>query len=106
MNKMEELKDPREIVDSIADGALSALQLFPRIAENIAANATGYAVSVNRNINNIKASMPDDPAVIPRTLGSIIGETFGAGIGMIEAVINAGSTTAREVSSQIKRTTG
>ena len=102
---MQELADPKKIVDSICDGALSALQFFPRAAQNIAANATAYASSVNSNLNSIKAGMPDDPAVIPRAIGSVLGETLGAGIGMLEAVIGAGSDTAREVSSQIKRTT-
>lgn len=102
---MPELKDPKVIVDSVVDGAVGAAQFFPRAAENIAKVADAYAVSANKNINDFKAKMPDEPAVVPRLLLSVVGETIGAGIGMVEAIINAGAETAKDVKSQIKRVT-
>ena len=104
---MPQLKlDPKEVVDSVVDGAIGLVQFFPRAAENVAKVADAYATSANKNINDFKARMPDEPAVIPRVVGSVIGETVGAGIGLVEALINAGSDTAKDVKSQIKRVTG
>ena len=105
-NGMKGLKDPKEIVDSIGDGVVGAVQIFPRVAENIAGVAQAYANSVNRSIDDFKAKMPDEPAVIPRMLGSIAGETVGVAIGLVEAIVRAGSTTAADIKSQIKRGTG
>lgn len=103
---MAELKDPKEIVDSVVDGAVGVIQFFPRAAENVAKVADAYAVSANKNISDFKAKMPDEPAVLPRLALSVIGETIGAGIGMFEALISAGAATATDVKSQIKRVTG
>lgn len=104
--EMKQLEDPKKVVDSVVDGTIGAIQFFPRAAENIAKVADAYAVSANKNINDFKAKMPDEPAVIPRLVFSVIGETIGAGIGIFEAVIKAGSDTASDVKSQIKRVTG
>ena len=102
---MEKLPDPKTIVDSIGDGVVSAAQVLPRVAENVAGVAQAYAGSVNRNINEFKAKMPDEPAVIPRMIGSIFGETVGAVVGLVEAVVRAGSTTVTDIKSQIDRGT-
>jgi len=99
-------KDPKELVDSVADGAVGAIQIFPRVAENIAGIAHAYASSVNRNIDAFKASMPDEPAAAPRLLGNMIGETVGSFVGLFEAVVRAGSDTANDIKSQIRRGTG
>ena len=99
------LKDPKELVDSVGDGIVSVIQVFPRVAENIASVAQAYATSVNRSIDEFKAKMPDEPAVIPRMLGSIVGETLGAAVGLVEGIVRAGSTTANDVKSQIARGT-
>jgi len=102
---MQGLKDPKEIIDSIGDGVVGSVQFFPRVAENIAGVAQAYASSVNRNINEFKAKMPEEPAVIPRMLGSIAGETVGVAVGLVEAVVRAGSATAADIRSQIDRGT-
>ena len=99
------IKDPKDLVDSVGDGIVSAVQVFPRVAENVAGVAHAYASSVNRSIDEFKAKMPDEPAVIPRMLGSVAGETLGAAIGLVEAVVRAGSTTAADIKSQISRGT-
>ena len=99
-------KDPKELVDSIADGAVGAMQVFPRVAENIAGVAHAYASSVNRNIDAFKSSMPDEPAAVPRLLGNVLGETVGSFVGLFEAVVKAGSDTASDIKSQIRRGTG
>jgi len=49
--------------------------------------------------------MPDEPAVIPRMIGCIFGETVGAMVGLVEAVVKAGSTTVTDIKSQIDRGT-
>ncbi|MBA7682296.1 hypothetical protein ES703_90646 [subsurface metagenome] len=97
--------DPKELVDSVGDGVVGAVQIFPRAAENIAGVAHAYAGSVNRSIDDFKAKMPDEPAVIPRMLGSIVGETVGAALGVVEAVVRAGTATAADIKSQIGRGT-
>ena len=102
---MDKLPDPKTIVDSIGNGVVSAAQVLPRAAENVAGVAQAYAGSVNRSINEFKAKMPDEPAVIPRMVGSIIGETVGAVFGLVEAVVRAGSATASDIKSQIDRGT-
>jgi len=102
---MDKLPDPKTIVDSIGDGVVSAAQVLPRVAENVAGVAQAYAGSVNRSINEFKAKMPDEPAVIPRMIGSIVGETVGVMVGLVEAVVRAGSTTATDIKSQIDRGT-
>ncbi|MBA7675549.1 hypothetical protein ES703_83785 [subsurface metagenome] len=100
------MKDPKEVIDSVGDGVVGAVQFFPRVAENIAGVAQAYAGSVNRSIDDFKAKMPEEPAVIPRMLGSIAGETLGVAMGLVEAIVRAGSTTAADIKSQIKRGTG
>ena len=103
---MHEWKDPKVVVDSVVDGAVGAAQFFPRAAENVAKVATVYAASANKNLNELKAKMPEDPTVVPQLLLGFIGETVGAGIGMVEAIVIAGSDTAKDVKSQIARVTG
>lgn len=102
---MAKVPDPKELIDSVGDGVMGAMQIFPRAAENIAGVAHAYAGSVNRSIDEFKAKMPDEPAVIPRMLGSIAGETIGAIVGLVEAVVRAGGTTAADIKSQIARGT-
>jgi len=103
---MSEMKDPKEIADSVVDGAIGAVQFFPRAAEGVAKVANDYAASANKGLTELKTRMPEEPMVIPRLALGVIGETIGAGIGAIEAVIKAGSDTAADVKSQIKRVTG
>lgn len=103
---MKGLTDPKELVDSVVEGVIGAAQFFPRAAENVAKVADAYAVSTNKNINDFKAQMPEEPAVIPRLVGSVLGQTVGAGFGMLEAVGNAVMDTAKDIKSQISRGTG
>jgi len=98
--------DPKEIVDSVADGVLSAAGFLPNTAENIARNATDYAASVRRSLDEVKTNMPDRPEVIPRAALGIVGETIGAGIGMVEAVAMGVSKTIKDIKTQAKRVTG
>ncbi len=102
----EGLKDPKELVDSIVQGGIGALQFFPRVAENIAGIAHAYAGSVNRNLGEFRAKMPEEPAVVPRALGMVVGETAGSFIGLFEAVVRAGTDTAADIKAQIKKGTG
>ncbi len=103
---MKGLKDPKELVDSVVQGGIGALQFFPRVAENIAGVANAYAGSVNRNLGEFRAKMPEEPAVLPRAAGMVVGETVGSFIGLFEAVVHAGTATAADIKSQIKRGTG
>jgi len=98
--------DPKEAVDSVVDGVLSAVGFFPNVAENIARNATDYATAVRRDLEDIKTSMPDRPEVLPRVAFGIIGQTIGAGVGMVEAVATGIDKTAKDIKSQTRRVIG
>lgn len=98
--------DPKVLVDSVADGAISVVETIPNIAEKIAANATDYAAAVKRDLEDIKASMPDKPEVIPRVAFGIIGQTVGAGLGMFGAIAAGVKESIDEIKAQTKRVTG
>lgn len=100
---MPRLTSPETVVDSVAKGALSIVQFFPRTAENIAAVATSYAARANRDLESIKASMPRDPKVLADVALDAIGETANAGIGLVESVLAAGAKTADDIRMQTKR---
>lgn len=98
--------DLKTLVDSVADGAISALGTFPSVAEKVAANATDYAAAVKRDLEDVKTNMPDKPEVIPRVAFGIIGQTVGAGLGMFGAIAAGVKESIDEIRAQTKRVTG
>jgi hypothetical protein len=97
--------DPKTLVDSVVDGGLSALQFFPKTADNFAGVCQRYASNVNGSIEQVKQQMPDNPGIIPGLLGTMVSETVGAIAGGIKAPINAAESTVSAIQSQIRRGT-
>jgi hypothetical protein len=97
--------DPKELVDSVVDGGLSALQFFPKTAENFAGVAQRYATNVNGSIERVKNDMPDNPGSIPELLGNMVSESISAFTGAVKSPINAAESTVSAIQAQIKRGT-
>jgi len=95
--------DPKTVVDSVGDGVVSALGLFPNIAQKVAQNAANYATGAQRDLASIKAAMPDDPTILPRVAFGVVGQTVGAGIGMVEAIIAGTNQTLNDIKAQANR---
>lgn len=104
--KMTKLPDPKELVDSIADGAVEVVEGPVRVAKNIASVADGFAAEVKANIDDVKTRMPDDPSVIADAAVKAAGQTVKAGLGMFEGVGKGIMDTFEAVKNQIKRVTG
>ena len=100
------LPDPKEVVDSVADGAVELAEGPVRIANNIAGVANTFASEVKANMDDIKSRMPDDPSVIPDAAVKAVGQTVKAGLSMFEGVGKGFMDTFDAVKNQIKRVTG
>ncbi len=100
------LPDPKELVDSVADGAVEVAELPARVAKNVASVADTYAAEVKTNMEDFKARMPDDPAVIADVAAKAVGQTVKAGLGMAEGFGKGIMDTFEAVKGQIKRVTG
>lgn len=100
------LPDPKELVDSVADGAVEVAELPARVAKNVASVADGFAVEVKTNMEDFKARMPDDPAVIADVAAKAVGQTVKAGLGMAEGFGKGIMDTFEAIKGQIKRVTG
>ena len=105
-NEMVKLPDPKELVDSVADGAVEIAEGPARVAKNIASVADTYAGEVKANMDDFKARMPDDPAVIADVAVKAVGQTVKAGLGMAEGLGQGIMDTFEAVKGQIKRVTG
>lgn len=103
---MVKLPDPKELVDSVADGAVELAEGPARVAQNVASVADTYAGEVKANMEDFKARMPDDPAVIADVAVKAVGQTVKAGLDMAEGVGKGIMDTFEGVKSQIKRVTG
>ena len=100
---MQQLPDPKTLVDSIADGALEVAEGPVRVAKNVASVADTFASDVQANMDNIKSRLPDDPSVIADAAVKAVGQTAKAGLGMIEGVGKGIMDTFEAVKSQIER---
>jgi len=103
---MVKLPDPKELVDSIADGVVEVAEGPARVAVNVAKVADTYASEVKANMDSVKAAMPDDPSVLPDAAIKAVGQTVKAGLGMFEGVGKGVMDTFQAVQNQIKRVTG
>lgn len=100
------LTDPKELVDSIADGAVELAGGPVRVASNIADVASSFSKEVKSNMDDFKGRMPEDPAAIIDCAVKGAAETVKAGLGMAEGIGKGIMDTFEAVKSQIKRVTG
>jgi len=103
---MTKLPDPKELVDSVMDGALELAEGPVKIAENVADIAKTFATEARSNLDTMKARLPDDPSVLLEVPAKAIGQTVGAGIGLFEGIGRGVMDTLGAVKNQIKRVTG
>lgn len=103
---MSKLPDPKEVVDSVADGAVELAEGPARVAANVASVADTFATEMKSNMDDFKKRMPDDPAAIPDCAVKAVGQTVRAGLGMAEGVGKGIMDTFAAVKSQIERVTG
>lgn len=100
---MQQLPDPKTLVDSVADGILEVAEGPARVAKNIAGVADTFASNMKSNMDGFKDRMPDDPSVIADTAVKAVGQTAKAGLGMIEGIGKGIMDTFEAVKGQIER---
>jgi len=103
---MQQLPDPKTLVDSIADGAVELAEGPARVAENVAGVCLTFASDVKSNMENVKNQLPDNPAVIPDAAIRAAGSTVKAGLGIFEGIGKGVMDTFSAVQNQIRRVTG
>jgi len=103
---MKQLPSLKTLVDSIADGAVEVAEGPARVAKNVAGVADTFASEMKANMDSVKASLPDDPSVIPNVAIKAVGQTVNAGLGMFEGFGKGIMDTFEGVKSQIRRVTG
>jgi len=92
-------------VDSVADGVISAGGALPNVAENVAKEASSYAAAISRDLDELKADMPDHPEAVPRVALGVVGQTVGAGLGLIGAVVAGVDKAIKDIKTQTERVT-
>ena len=100
---MQQLPDPKALVDSIADGVVEMAEGPARVAKNVAGVAETFATEVKSNMDDFKTRMPDDPSVIADAVVKAVGQTAKAGLGMIEGIGRGIMDTFEAVKGQIER---
>jgi len=100
---MQQLPDPKTLVDSIADGVVEVAEGPARVAKNVASVAETFASEMKSNMDNVKTRLPDDPSVIADAAVKAVGQTAKAGLGMIESVGKGIMDTFEAVKGQIER---
>jgi len=103
---VRDLPDLKEVVDSVADGAMELVEGPARVAENVASVCQNFASGVKSNIDSVKRGLPDDPSVIPDAAIKAVGQTVQAGIGVFEGVGRGIMDTFTAIQNQIRRVTG
>ena len=97
--------DLKTIVDSVGDGIVSAIGVLPNVAENVAKNAADYAAAVGKDLDDLKTNMPDHPEALPRVALGIVGQTIGAGLGIIGGIVDGIDKSIKEIRAQAERVT-
>ena len=103
---MQQLPDPKVLVDSIADGAVELAEGPVRVAENVAGVCQGFASGVKANMETVKDQLPDNPSVLADAAIKAVGQTVNAGIGIVEGFGKGVMDTFSAVQTQIRRVTG
>ena len=105
-NREESMEiDPKKIVSSVANGVISAVGVLPCVAENVAKNAADYAAAVSKDLADLKANMPDHPEVVPRVALGIVGQTLGAGLGMLGGIVGGVDKAIKEIRAETEKVT-
>ncbi|MBA7593424.1 hypothetical protein ES703_00344 [subsurface metagenome] len=100
---MQQLPDPKTLVDSIADGVVEAAEGPIRVAKNVASVAETFATDVKANMDDFKTRMPDDPSVIADAAVKAVGQTAKAGLGVVEGIGRGIMDTFEAIKGQIER---
>jgi len=100
------LPDPKELVDSVADGVIELAEGPARVATNVADVAKTYASEVKANMDDLKSRMPDDVSAVPDCAVKAMGQTVKAGLSMVEGFGKGVMDTFDAVKNQIRRVTG
>ena len=100
---MQQLPDPKTLVDSIADGVVEVAEGLPRVAKNVAGVAETFATEVKSNMDNVKTQLPDNPSVLADAAVKAVGQTAKAGLGMIDGIGRGIMDTFEAVKGQIER---
>lgn len=95
--------NPKNIIDGLGDSVLTIVEILPRTGQNVARVLDNYAGQADSHIKEVKSQMPEEPGAVPQALFGAIGETIGAGIGVVEGFIKAGTDTISEVKGNIDR---
>ena len=98
--------DAKEVIDSVADGAVELAEGPVRIVKNLASTAEDFASEVKDNMDDFKRRMPDDPKVIVDCAVKAVGQTVKAGLGLFEGMGKGVMDTFDAVKNQISRVTG
>jgi len=95
--------DPKVVVDSIGDGALTVVNTLPDAGKRLLNVGADYAGQIESDISAIKSGLPDNPGVIVDTGVKLIGQTVSAGIGGVEALAASFLNTLNGVKTEIGR---
>jgi len=98
-----QLPDPKELIDSVADGVVEVAEGPVRVVTNIAATCQTFATEVKANMDDIKKGLPDDPSVLAEVAVRAVGQTAKAGIGLIEGIGKGVMDTFDGLKNQIQR---
>ena len=101
----KELPDPKEIVDSVADGVVELAEGPVRVVNNVAAVCEGFSAEVKTNMEEVKRRLPDDPAVLADVAVKALGQTANAGLGVVEGIGKGVMDTLGGIKTQIERVT-
>lgn len=98
-----EFRDPKVVLDSIGDGMVEVLEIGARMGEKEGVVMTKFAADLKVVAEDIKAKMPEDPSVLPKSVlkvgGAVVSGMFGTGTSIFGAV----DETMKGIRSQIDR---
>lgn len=97
------LPDPKQIIDSVGDGAVEVVEIGARLAEKLGSNLNAYGSRLKSIGDEIKSGTPDRPEVLPGAVIKAAGATVSAVVGTIGGFISAADETAKGLKSQIDR---
>ena len=99
----DKMPDPKEVVDSIVDGAIEIAEAPVRVADNIARVAGTFSSEVKANMDTIKSKLPDSPEALPEVAITAARQTLKAGIGLFKGIGQGLEETVEAVENQIGR---
>jgi len=100
---MKSLPELKEVIDSIGDGVVEITQVGGRLTKRQSDVAGEYADRLKSIAEEIKARMPDDPSILPKSALKAGMATASAILGAGEGIVGAIQETASGVRKQINR---